>query len=166
MPNGSQTEQVLSTASLALDKKDLEILRLLQEDAKLSVRDIAHKIHLSATPTHERIKRLEREGVIKQYAALLNYRMVKKNIMAICNVSMGEHNKKTAKAFIEAVSEYKEVIECYNISGQYDFMLKIVVESMEDYHQFYVNKLSEIKGIGHMHSIFVMDIIKDTHQVI
>lgn len=159
----SKTEQ--SIASL-LDKKDFEILKLLQEDAKLSVREIASKIHLSATPTHERIKRLEKEGVIRQYAALLDHRLVKKNIMAICNVSMNEHNKKNAKAFIDAVSEFKEVIECYNISGQYDFMLKIVAESMEAYHLFYVNKLSEIKGIGHMHSIFVMDVIKDTHQVI
>jgi Lrp/AsnC family transcriptional regulator, leucine-responsive regulatory protein len=164
MGNLAKTEQVTSTASL--DKKDFEILRLLQDNAKLTVRDIALKIHLSATPTHERIKRLEKEGVIKQYAALLNHRMVKKSIMAICNVTMSEHNKKNAKAFIDAVSGFDEVIECYNISGQYDFMLKVVAESMESYHQFYVNKLSEIKGIGHMHSIFVMDVIKDTHQVI
>lgn len=159
------TEQTASS-SASLDKKDLEILRLLQENAKLSVRDIAIKIHLSATPTHERIKRLEKEGVIKQYAALLNHRMVKKSIMAICNVTMSEHNKKNAKAFIDAVSGFDEVIECYNISGQYDFMLKVVAESMESYHQFYVNKLSEIKGIGHMHSIFVMDVIKETHRII
>ena len=160
----AQTEH--QSTALSLDKKDFEILRLLQENAKLSVRDIALKIHLSATPTHERIKRLEKEGVIKQYAALLNHRMVKKSIMAICNVTMNEHNKKNAKAFIDAMADFDEVIECYNISGQYDFMLKVVAESMEDYHEFYVNKLSEIKGIGHMHSIFVMDIIKDTHQVI
>jgi Lrp/AsnC family transcriptional regulator, leucine-responsive regulatory protein len=159
-----QTEHPVS--AVVLDKKDLEILKLLQENAKLSIRDIALKIHLSPTPTHERIKRLEKEGVIKQYAALLNHRMVKKSIMAICNVTMSEHNKKNAKAFIDSVSAFNEVIECYNISGQYDFMLKIVAESMEDYHRFYVNKLSEIKGIGHMHSIFVMDVIKDTHQVI
>lgn len=164
MPSSVKTEQ--SQSSLSLDKKDFEILKLLQDNAKLSVRDIALKIHLSATPTHERIKRLEKEGIIKQYAALLDHRLVKKSIMAICNVTMGEHNKKNAKAFIDAVSGFDEVIECYNISGQYDFMLKVVAESMEGYHEFYVNKLSEIKGIGHMHSIFVMDVIKDTHQVI
>jgi Lrp/AsnC family transcriptional regulator, leucine-responsive regulatory protein len=162
--NENQTEQFLSDA--VLDKKDLEILRLLQMDAKLSVRDIANKIHLSTTPTHERIKRLEKSGVIRQYVALIDHRKVKKSIMAICNVSMNDHNKKTSKAFIDAISGYKEVIECYNISGQYDFMLKVLAGSMEAYHQFYMNLLSEIKGIGHIHSIFVMDVIKDTHEVI
>jgi Lrp/AsnC family leucine-responsive transcriptional regulator len=152
--------------NIILDKKDFEILRLLQGNAKLSVRDVATKIHLSATPTHERIKRLEEKGVIKQYAALLDHKLVKKSIMAICNISLSEHNKKNGKALIDAVSEFDEVVECYNISGQYDFMLKIVTESMEAYHRFYVNKPSEIKGIGHMHSIFVMDVIKDTHQII
>ena len=166
MKSSIQTEQSQNKDFVALDKKDFEILRLLQENAKLSVREIAVKIHLSATPTHERIKRLEKERVIRQYAALLDHRMVKKSIMAICHVTMSEHNKKNAKAFIDAVSAFNEVTECYNISGQYDFMLKIVSESMEAYHQFYVNKLSEIKGIGHMHSIFVMDVIKDTHQII
>lgn len=150
----------------SLDKKDLEILRLLQLDAKLTVRDIAEKIHLSTTPTHERIKRLEREGIIRQYAALLNHRLVNRGIMVICTVSLKEHDKRTAKAFIQAVANFPEVIECYNISGESDFLLKIVSSSMESYHKFYVNQLSEIKGIGQTKSSFVMDIIKQTHQVI
>jgi Lrp/AsnC family transcriptional regulator, leucine-responsive regulatory protein len=149
-----------------LDKKDLEILRLLQSDGKLTVRDIAEKIHLSTTPTHERIKRMEREGVIRQYAALLNNKLVNRGIMVICSVSLKDHDKRTAKVFIQAISNFPEVIECYNISGESDFLLKIVSSSMESYHKFYVNELSEIKGIGQTKSSFVMDIIKETHRVI
>src|SRR5688500_17960761 len=119
------------------DTVDLTILRLLQDDAKLSVRDIASKIHLSPTPTHERIKRLEKTGVIKQYAALLDHRLANKSIMVFCHVSLKEHDKKLAKAFIQAVSKFDEVIGCYNISGEFDFLLKIVSENMSTYHQFY-----------------------------
>jgi Lrp/AsnC family transcriptional regulator, leucine-responsive regulatory protein len=160
-----KTEQT-SSATVLLDKTDLEILRLLQQNAMLTVRDVAARVHLSPTPTHERIKRLEREGVIKHYAALLDHRKINRSIMAICNVSLKDHSKRSAKTFIEAVKEFREVIECYNISGEYDFMLKIVAESMEGYHRFHVNKLSEVNGIGHLHSVFVMDVIKDTHEVL
>jgi DNA-binding Lrp family transcriptional regulator len=161
----SKTEQPVLT-TIALDEKDFAILRLLQQNAKLTVREIAASIHLSATPVHERIKRMEASGVIKQYATLIDHRKVKKGIMVICYVSLKEHGHKLGMAFINAVTEYKEVLECYNISGQFDFMLKIVSEDMETYHDFYVNKLSEIKGISHMQSIFVMGILKDTHQML
>lgn len=149
-----------------LDKKDLEILRLLQDDCKLTVRDIAEKIHLSATPTHERIKRMEREGVIRQYVALLNNRMVNRGIMVLCQVSLKDHDKRTARAFVQAISGLPEVLECYNISGEFDFLLKIVSSSMESFHKFYMTRLSEIKGIGQTKSSFVMDVIKETHRVI
>ena len=161
----SKTEQT-EGAGFSLDEKDFAILRLLQTNARLTVREIAAKIHLSATPVHERIKRMEATGVIKQYATLLDHRKVKKSIMVICYVSLKEHSHKIGTTFIEAVTGFKEVLECYNISGQFDFMLKIVAESMEAYHDFYVNKLSEVKGISQMQSNFVMGILKDTHQLL
>jgi DNA-binding Lrp family transcriptional regulator len=130
------------------------------------VRDIAEKVNLSATPTHERLKRLEKNGVIRRYAAILDNRMLNKGIMVICNISLRDHDKKTAQGLIESVKKFPEVLECYNISGEFDFMLKIIAESMESYHDFFVNKLSEIKGIGQTKSSFVMDVIKDTHEII
>ena len=152
--------------SLILDEKDFEILRLLQQDAKLTVREIASRIHLSPTPTHERIKRLENEKVIRGYAALIDNRKVDKKILVICHISLKEHDRKTAHAFINGVTDLKEVVEVYNISGEFDFMLKIISESMESYHHFFMNHLSGVKGIGQTKSIFVMDVIKDTHEVV
>jgi DNA-binding Lrp family transcriptional regulator len=163
MPGDRTTEQA---ETLILDDKDYEILRLLQSDAKLTVREIASRVHLSPTPTHERIKRMEKHKVIKRYAALLDNRKVNKKIMVICHVSLREHDKQTAQAFVSGITQFREVIECYNISGEFDFMLKIVSESMESYHDFFINYLGEVKGIGQTKSIFVMDIIKDTHELI
>lgn len=149
-----------------LDSKDLAILRLLQEDARITVREIATRVHLSTTPVHERIKRMEETGVIRQYAALVDYAKVKKGLMVICYVSLRQHNKQAGAAFIQAIGDLKEVIECYNISGEFDFMLKVVVENMDAFYHFHVNQLSEVEGIGHLQSVFVMGVIKQTHQLV
>jgi Lrp/AsnC family transcriptional regulator, leucine-responsive regulatory protein len=149
-----------------LDDKDRLILRLLQENAKITVREIAAKIHLSTTPVHDRIKRMEDSGIILQYATLVNHAKVKKGLMVICYVSLKEHNKRSGTKFIKTIHELNEVIECYNISGEFDFMLKVVVESMDAYYDFHVNKLGQLENIGHMQSTFVMGVIKQTHLVI
>jgi DNA-binding Lrp family transcriptional regulator len=149
-------------ASFAWDEKDLTILRLLQDNAKMTVREIARKVHLSTTPVHERIKHMEEVGVIRKYVALVDYGKVNKGLMVICYVSLKEHNKKSGSQFIAAVLNMPEVIECYNISGEFDFMLKVVAESMDRYYDFHVNKLSPIENIGHVQSVFVMGVIKQT----
>lgn len=149
-----------------LDEKDLSILRLLQKDAKLSVRDISTRINLSPTPTHERIKRMEKSGVIKEYTAVLDRKKVNKGMMVVCMIALKSHNKKEATQFIEEVSKLKEVVEFYNISGDFDFMLKILAPNMDEFHEFFVNKLSEIEGIGQTKSIFVMKSIKESSQII
>lgn len=149
-----------------LDEKDRLILKLLQENAKITVREIAAKIHLSTTPVHERIKRMEDSGVILQYAALVNHAKVKKGLMVICYISLKEHSKKSGAKFIKTIHELSEVIECYNISGEYDFMLKVVAESMDAYYDFHVNKLGQLENIGHMQSTFVMGVIKQTHLLV
>jgi Lrp/AsnC family leucine-responsive transcriptional regulator len=149
-----------------LDEKDMAILRLLQENAKITVREIATKVHLSSTPVHERIKRMEDSGVIKQYAALVDYSKVSKGLMIICYVSLKEHNKKSGAKFIKTIHELNEVIECYNISGEFDFMLKVVVENMDEYYNFHVNKLGQFENIGQLQSTFVMGVVKQTHQLI
>lgn len=149
-----------------IDSIDLSILKLLQENARITVKEISEKVHLSTTPVHERIKRLEQNGVIKQYATLLNYAAVKKSLMAICYVSLRQHSKTAGAKFITAINSMEEVIECYTISGEFDFMLKVVTADMNAYYDFHVNKLGQLENLGHQQSVFVMGIVKETHQLI
>lgn len=155
-----------AVSHLALDEKDMAILRLLQQNARITVKEISDTIHLSTTPVHERIKRMEDAGVIKQYATLVDHAKVKKGLMVICYVSLKQHNKNAGLKFIKAIQEMHEVIECYNISGEFDFMLKVVAENMDAYYDFHVNKLSQVDNMGHLQSVFVMGIIKQTHQLV
>ena len=155
MAKATKTEQI-TKEPVTLDKTDLSILRLLQQNARMTVKEIADKVHLSTTPVHERIKWLERSGVIKQYAALIDHAKVKKGLMVICYVSLKEHSK----------NALPEVIECYNISGEFDFMLKVVAENMDDYYNFHVNKLSQSENIGNVQSVFVMGVLKQTHVML
>ncbi len=155
-----------TTNSYTLDERDIEILKLLQQNAKITVKEIADTIHLSTTPVHERIKRLEQNGIIKQYATLLNSKLVKKGLIVICYVSLKQHNKVAGSKFIKSILELNAVIECYNISGEFDFMLKVVAENMDDYYNFHVNKLSQVENIGNVQSVFVMGVIKETHVLI
>jgi Lrp/AsnC family transcriptional regulator, leucine-responsive regulatory protein len=152
--------------AVSLDKKDMAILKLLQENARVTVKEISEKIHLSTTPVHERIKRMEESGVIKQYVTLLDHSKVKKGLIVICYVSLKEHSKNAGNKFIKTIHDLNEVTECYNISGEFDFMLKVICEDMNSYYDFHVNKLSNIENMGHVQSIFVMGVIKQTQQLV
>jgi len=155
-----------STIPASLDAKDMAILKLLQQNARITVKEISDQVNLSTTPVHERIKRMEDSGVIKQYATLVDHTKVKKGLMVICYVSLKQHDKTAGGKFIKRMHELNEVIECYNISGEFDFMLKVVAESMDAYYDFHVNKLSQAENIGHVQSVFVMGVIKQTHVLI
>jgi DNA-binding Lrp family transcriptional regulator len=155
-----------TTNGVLLDEKDLAILRVLQKNARATVKEIADKVLLSTTPVHERIKRMEEQGVIRQYATLLDHAKVKKGLMVICYVSLKQHNKNAGDRFIRSIMDMPEVIECYNISGEFDFMLKVLSESMDSYYDFHVNKLSQAENLGHVQSVFVMGVIKQTHVVV
>ena len=166
MEKAYETEKMTNETTVPLDEKDKAILRLLQADAKITVREIATEVHLSTTPVHERIKRMEDTGVILRYATLVDHSKVKKGLMAICYVSLKEHNKRSGARFIKTIQELPEVVECYIISGEFDFMLKVVADNMDDYYDFHVNKLGQVDNIGQVQSTFVMGVIKQTYQQI
>jgi Lrp/AsnC family transcriptional regulator, leucine-responsive regulatory protein len=163
-----QTKLLTENISIStnLDAKDLAILKMLQQNAKATIADIAKAVHLSTTPVHDRIKRLEQTGVIKQYATLLDTAKINRSLMVICYVSLKEHNKNSGTKFIKGILDMPEVVECYSISGEFDFMLKVIAANMETYYNFHVNKLSQIENMGHIQSVFVMGVVKDTHIVI
>jgi Lrp/AsnC family transcriptional regulator, leucine-responsive regulatory protein len=161
MTKGVQKEEIT-----VLDKTDLAILKLLQQNARITIRDISEKVHLSTTPVHERIRRMEESGVIKQYVTIVNGAKVKKGLMVICYVSLKQHSRTAGDKFIKSILQMEEVIECLTISGEFDFMLKVVTENMETYYDFHVNKLSAIENMGNVQSVFVMGVIKQTHQLV
>ena len=160
------TKKEESTSHVALDQKDLAILKLLQYNARATVKEISDKVNLSTTPVYERIKWMEETGVIKQYAAIVDPAKLNKRLMVIVYVSLKQHNKTAGSKFVKAIHEMNEVLECYSISGEFDFMLKIVVEDMNAYYDFHVNRLSEMENIGNVQSIFVMGVVKETNIVI
>ncbi len=149
-----------------LDATDLSILKLLQQNARATIKEISEGVHLSTTPVHERIKRMEESGVIKQYVTLLNASKVGKGLMVICYVSLRQHSKNAGEKFIKGILEMPEVLECLTISGQFDFMLKVVAANMDEYYHFHVNKLSSIENVGNVQSVFVMGIVKMTQNLV
>jgi DNA-binding Lrp family transcriptional regulator len=158
MPNEPQKEH-----SPALDDTDLAILRALQQNARMTIKELAEKVHLSATPVHERLRRLERSGIIKQYVAILDAAKLGRGLMVICYVSLRQHNKEAGGSFIESIAAMDEVLECLTISGRFDFMLKVVAADMDAYYDFHINKLGALDNIANVQSVFVMGVVKDSH---
>lgn len=148
-----------------LDIIDLKLLRILQNNAKLTTKDIAVRVNLSSTPVYERIKRLEKEGLIEKYVAIVNAEKVGKQLTVFCNITLKEHTKEIGNKFVRDIISLKEVVECYNISGDYDFLLKIMVKDMKHYQSFVINDLGLVKNIGSAHSTFVIGVIKHNYAV-
>nr|WP_315249824.1 Lrp/AsnC family transcriptional regulator [uncultured Flavobacterium sp.] len=143
-----------------IDSIDLQILKHLQENSNINIKELASKLFLTVTPVYERIKRLERDGYIMKYVALLNKKKLNLGMTVFCNVRLKEHAKNVGSNFVKDIVALPEIIECYNIAGDYDFMLKILVEDMSSYQDFVMNKLSTIENIGNTQSVFVMGEIK------
>ncbi len=148
-----------------LDEVDLKLLDLLQQNGKITTKEIAQSVHLSPTPVYERIKRLEKEGIIEKYVALVNPEKVGKGLIVFCDITLKEHTKEIGNQFVKEIMSLQYVSECYNISGDYDFRLKVMVRDMKHYQEFVLNDLGAIKNIGSAHSTFVMGVIKHSYSV-
>ncbi|WP_417129665.1 Lrp/AsnC family transcriptional regulator [Phocaeicola sp.] len=143
-----------------LDKVDLQILRTLQENARLTTKELAAQVSLSSTPVFERLKRLEREGYIKKYIAVLDADKLNQGFVVFCNVKLRRMNKDIAMEFTRIIQNIPEVTECYNISGSYDYLLKIHAPNMKYYQEFIINVLGTVDSLGSLESMFVMDEVK------
>ena len=143
-----------------LDKVDLQILRTLQENARLTTKELAAQVSLSSTPVFERLKRLEREGYIKKYIAVLDADKLNQGFVVFCNVKLRRMTKDIAMEFTRIIQNIPEVTECYNISGSYDYLLKIHAPNMKYYQEFIINVLGTIDSLGSLESMFVMDEVK------
>lgn len=148
-----------------LDKTDLHILKALQENARLTTKELAAKVGLSTTPVFERQKRLEARGYIRRYIAVLDAAKLNQGFIVFCNVKMSRLNRDIAAHFTRIVKDIPEVTECYNISGKFDYMLKIHAPDMRYYQEFVLNVLGSIDYLGSIESTFVMDEIKHIYGI-
>lgn len=143
-----------------MDLKDKMILSIIQEDSTYSVKEISEKIGLTFTPTYERIKQLEKQGIIEKYVGLLNREKLGLNIVVYCNVRLKEQSKKVLETFEKNIMQYDEVQEIISLSGEYDYMLKIIAKDINSYNEFTVNVISNIPNIGQYHSSIVLHEVK------
>ena len=153
------------TESYKLDAKDIDILRALQENARLTNKELASKVHLSTTPTYERVRRLERCGFIRQYATIIDADKVNRGFTVFCSVKLRQINNDRANAFTEMIESLPEVTECYNISGSFDYLLRVQAPDMRSYQQFLLNVLGRHENIASLESTFVMEEIKHQYSV-
>lgn len=149
----------------SLDETDIKILRCLQQNARLTIKEIASEVMLSTTPVFERIKRMEREGYIKRYATILDAEKLHKGFIVFCSVKLKPLNKQVAQEFCETIRGIDEVTECYNISGRYDFLLKVHAPDMKYYQEFVLNVLGQLHMLNSLESTFVMEEIKNDFGV-
>lgn len=143
-----------------IDEIDLKILSIIQENAKATHKEIAEKLHLSRTPIFDRIRKLERKGIIDKYVTILNRKKINKSLIVFCSVSLKEHGMEWVSEFQKTISDYNQVMECYHIAGNHDFFLKVVVDNVDEYQHFVLKKLSQIKNITNVQSAFVMGELK------
>lgn len=143
-----------------LDALDIQILRALQQNARLSVKELAAQVNRSSTPVYERLRRLESGGYIKKYTAVLDAEKLNQGFIVFCNVKLNRITHQFTEYFSARVLEIPQVSECYNISGNYDFLLKIHAPDMKYYREFVLNVLGTIDNVGSVESMFVMDVVK------
>ncbi|WP_242204396.1 Lrp/AsnC family transcriptional regulator [Aestuariivivens insulae] len=145
---------------MVFDTIDKKLLEYLQEDSKQTNKELSNKLNLSVTAVYERIKKLEREGFISGYVALVNKVKVDKAFMVFCHVKLVQHAQDYVIKFEKEVASLNEVLECYHISGDYDYLLKVIVKDMVAFREFMVKKLTTIDHIGSTHSMFVINEVK------
>lgn len=140
----------------ALDEIDRKLLNILQTNSRITIRELSEKLHLSTTPIHERIKKLEKNGYIKQYITLVDPKKIGKKLIVYISVSLNNHTKESVKEFEAHMERLDEVMESYYISGSSDFLIKVYCNDMDDFHHFITNKFSVIGNITQFYSSFVM----------
>lgn len=148
-----------------MDAIDVKILEMLQEDANKTVKDMAKQLALTTTPVYERIKKMEKSGLIKQYVALLDTDMLNKNIIVFMNITIKDHQKESRDTFIKSMKCLPEVTEFYYTSGSFDFMAKVRFSNIKEYRDFLVNKVTGIHGISDIDSQIVLEEIKYSTKV-
>lgn len=147
-------------SSMIFDAIDKKLLEFLQQDSKQTSKELSNKLNLSVTAVYERIKKLEKEGFINGYVAIVNKDKVEKDFVVFCHIKLVQHSQDYVFKFEKEVANLNEVLECYHISGDYDYLLKVLVKDIAAFREFMVKKLTTINHIGSTHSMFVINEVK------
>ncbi len=150
---------------MKLDKRDKRLINLLQNDSKQTTKQLSLQLDLSVTAVYERIKKLEKENVIQKYVAIINKNKIEKSFLVFCHIKLIQHSKEYVTTFEREILKLEEVSECFHVSGDYDYILKIYVKDMDEYRGFMVTKLTAIKYIGSTHSTFAIEQVKNTTAI-
>lgn len=148
-----------------MDLTDLTILKLLQQDARITHKEIAAKLNMTITPIYERIKKLERQGVIKKYVALMNAELLDKSLVAFTTITLKEHSKAYIKKFELEITSIPEVVECFHLAGQFDYLLKIITHDMKAYQRVVIDRLASMENISNVISSFVLTEVVHTTEI-
>jgi Lrp/AsnC family leucine-responsive transcriptional regulator len=148
-----------------LDTIDKKLINLLQQDSKQTTKQLSLQLNLSVTAIYERVKKLEIQKVIEKYVAIVNKNKIEKSFLVFCHIKLMQHSKEYLNTFEYEVLKLEEVSECFHVSGDYDYILKIYVKDMDAYRNFVVTKLTAIKYIGSTHSTFAIEQVKNTTTI-
>ncbi len=147
---------------MKIDKIDSQIINYLQKDSKITYKQLSDKLNLSSTAIHERIKKLEKSKIIDKYVAVVNRKLINKELLVFSHIKLAQHTHDNIVQFEEDILKQKEILSCYHVSGDYDYIIKMAFENMDDYRDFMVNRLTSIKSIGSTQSTFVISELKDS----
>lgn len=150
---------------MKLDFTDKKLINLLQNNSKQTTKQLSLQLNLSVTAVYERIKKLEKEEVVQKYVAIIDKNKIEKSFMVFCHVKLIQHTKENVSTFEREILKLEEVSECFHVSGEYDYILKVFVKDMEQYRSFMVTKLTAIKYIGSTHSTFAIEKVKNTTAI-
>lgn len=151
---------------MVFDETDKKLLLFLQEDSKQTTKELSYKLGLSVTAIYERVRKLENTGIISKYVAILDKHKIQKDFMVLCHVKLTQHKKEYVLQFEKEVMNLHEVTECFHVSGDYDYILKICVQDMADYRNFMLTKLTTLQHIASTHSSFMISEVKNTTAII
>ncbi|MEO9571271.1 MAG: Lrp/AsnC family transcriptional regulator [Polaribacter sp.] len=150
---------------MTLDSIDKKLINLLQKDSKQTTKQLSIQLNLSVTAVYERIKKLEKQEIIKKYVALINKNKIEKSFLVFCHIKLIKHSREYVTTFEREVLKLEEITECFHVSGDYDYILKIYVKDMDAYRNFMVTKLTTIAYIGSTHSTFAIEEVKNTTAI-
>lgn len=149
-----------------LDNIDKKILMLLQENSRITNKELSEQLGLSTTPIFERVKKLEKSGLISKYVALLDRKLAGKELMALIAISLKQHSKPLIESFMRQINALPEVLEFFHTTGKSDFIIKVAIADMDEYQDFILNKLSAIDEVANLETSFVMSEIKSSTALV